>query len=137
MNLGVAVAGPHGLSVPHIRAAESLGLSGLASALDELVDEARAGRTPPARLRGGTFTITNIGVFGLEAGTAVINPGEAAILSLGAVERRPWVHDDHLVIREVATLGLSFDHRLIDGELAGRFLATVAQSIENPLGLAG
>ncbi|WP_182359923.1 dihydrolipoamide acetyltransferase family protein [Tomitella gaofuii] len=137
VNLGIAVAGPHGLTVPHIPAADSLGLAGLAASLDELVTEARAGRTPPARLRGGTFTITNIGVFGLEAGNAVINPGESAILSLGAVARRPWVCDDALAVRDVVTLGLSFDHRIIDGELAGRFLATVAGALENPLRLAG
>lgn len=136
VNLGIAVAGPRGLTVPNIPRADRLGLLDLAAAIEDSADTARAGRTEPARLRGGTFTITNIGVFGLEAGTAIINPGEAAILSLGTAAPRPWVCDGSLTVRTTATLGLSFDHRLIDGAEAGGFLASVASALENPLLLA-
>ncbi|MCX0269354.1 2-oxo acid dehydrogenase subunit E2, partial [Nocardia zapadnayensis] len=93
------------------------------------------GRAGPADLRGGTFTISNVGVFGVESGTPLVNPGEAAILCLGAVAKRPWVFRDELAIRSVATLTLSFDHRMIDGEAAARFLATVAGLLEDPLTL--
>lgn len=136
VNLGVAVAGPRGLTVPNLRSADDLGLRGLAGALTELVEDARGARSTVADLTGGTFTITNVGVFGLDAGTAIINPGESAILCLGSVARRPWVVDDQLTVRSVATLGLSFDHRLIDGEQAGLFLGAMAEVLENPLRLA-
>lgn len=136
VNLGIAVAGPRGLTVPNIPRADRHGLLGLAAAIDEAAHSARTGRTEPARLRGGTFTITNIGVFGLEAGTAIITPGEAAILSLGAVAPRPSAHEGSLALRTTATLGLSFDHRVIDGAEAGAFLASVTSALENPLLLA-
>lgn len=136
VDLGVAVAGPRGLTVPHVRSAETLGLGDLAAELHRLVEDARAGRSTTAELAPGTFSITNVGVFGLDAGTAIVNPGESAILSLGAVAPRPWVVDGALAVRTTATLGLSFDHRLIDGEQAGRFLADTAAALANPLLLA-
>lgn len=136
VDLGIAVAGDRGLTVPHIRAADRLGLRGLARALTDLVDDARTGRSTPADLAAGTFSITNIGVFGLDAGTAIITPGESAVLSLGTVAPAPWVDRGAIAVRTVATLGLSFDHRIIDGAQAGRFLAVVADVLANPLRLA-
>src|SRR5699024_5564370 len=99
VDLGIAVDGPRGLTVPHIRGADRLGLRGLAGALTSLVDDARSGRSTTAELAAGTFTITNIGVFGLDAGTAIINPGESAVLSLGAVAPRPWIERGAVTVR--------------------------------------
>ena len=135
VHLGIAAATERGLVVPHIPSAESLGLLGLARAIGELTETARAGRTAPERLRGGTFTITNIGVFGIDAGTPILNPGEAGILAVGAAKRRPWEHRGELALRDVLTLSLSFDHRLVDGEQGSRFLAEVGALLAEP-GLA-
>ncbi len=133
VNLGIAAATERGLVVPNIRAAQSLSLRGLAEALGELTATARAGRTQPAQMSGGTFTITNIGVFGVDAGTPILNPGESGILAVGAIERRPWVdEDDQVVPRWVTTLALSFDHRVVDGEQGSRFLADVAAILRDP-----
>ncbi|MFG2292990.1 dihydrolipoamide acetyltransferase family protein [Streptomyces sp. NPDC048603] len=132
VNLGIAAATPRGLLVPNIKNAQALPLVGLAEALDGLVDAARAGRTSPSDLAGGTLTLTNIGVFGIDAGTPILNPGEAAILAVGAIGARPWVHKGKVKPRQVVTLALSFDHRLIDGELGSRFLADVAAVLERP-----
>ena len=137
VNLGIAAATPRGLVVPNIKDAESLSLLELAGALGDLTAVAREGRTQPAEMSGGTFTITNVGVFGVDAGTPIINPGESAILAFGATTRRPWVVTDasgaeSLEIRDVCTLALSFDHRHVDGESGSRFLADVAAIMEDP-----
>ena len=132
VNLGIAAATPRGLVVPNVKAADRLGLRDLADALSALTATAREGRTQPAEMSGGTFTITNVGVFGVDAGTPIINPGESAILCFGAIKKQPWVVEDEIVVRHVTTLALAFDHRHIDGEKGSRFLADVASIIEDP-----
>ncbi|MER7251095.1 dihydrolipoamide acetyltransferase family protein [Kribbella sp. NPDC000426] len=132
VNLGIAAATPRGLIVPNIKGAESLTLPDLCKALNDLVATAREGKTAPADQAGGSFTITNVGVFGVDAGTPIINPGEAAILAFGAVRKQPWVVDDEIVPRWITTLALSFDHRLIDGEKGSIFLSDVASILEDP-----
>ncbi|MFG1818867.1 dihydrolipoamide acetyltransferase family protein [Kribbella sp. NPDC049174] len=132
MNLGIAAATPRGLIVPNIKNADSLTLPDLCAALNGLVATAREGKTQPADQAGGSFTITNVGVFGVDAGTPIINPGEAAILAFGAVRKQPWVVDDEIVPRWITTLALSFDHRMIDGEKGSIFLADVAGILEDP-----
>jgi 2-oxoisovalerate dehydrogenase E2 component (dihydrolipoyl transacylase) len=132
VNLGIAAATPRGLVVPNIGNAEGLSLLELAQALNQLVETARAGKTQPAEMAGGTFTITNVGVFGVDSGTPIINPGESAILAFGAIRKQPWVVDDQIVPRQVTTLALSFDHRHVDGEKGSRFLADVAGILEDP-----
>jgi pyruvate dehydrogenase E2 component (dihydrolipoamide acetyltransferase) len=132
VNLGIAAATPRGLVVPNVKGADGLSMVELASALNGLTATAREGRTQPAEMAGGTFTITNVGVFGVDAGTPIINPGEAAILALGAVRKQPWVHKGKVKARDVTTLALSFDHRLIDGASGSRFLADVAAILQDP-----
>jgi len=132
VNLGIAAATPRGLVVPNVKDAETMGLLELAQALGRLTATARDGKTQPAEMAGGTFTITNVGVFGVDAGTPIINPGESAILCFGAVRKQPWVVNDEIVAREITTLALSFDHRHIDGEKGSRFLADVAGILEDP-----
>jgi 2-oxoisovalerate dehydrogenase E2 component (dihydrolipoyl transacylase) len=136
VNLGIAAATPRGLVVPNVKDAERLSLRELADALGELTATAREGRTQPAEMSGGTFTITNVGPFGVDGGTPIINPGESAILCLGAVKRQPWVvgtgEQERLEIRDVCTLALSFDHRHIDGEKGSRFLSDVAAVMHDP-----
>lgn len=132
VNLGIAAATPRGLVVPNIKDADRLSLGELATALDRLVAIAREGKTPPPDLSGGTFTITNVGSFGVDSGTPIINPGESAILCFGAIKRRPWVVEDQIVARDVCTLSLSFDHRHVDGEAGSRYLADVARILEDP-----
>ncbi|MFD7904291.1 dihydrolipoamide acetyltransferase family protein [Kitasatospora sp. NPDC059747] len=132
VNLGIAAATPRGLIVPNIKDAGAKTLTGLATSLGELVETARQGKTSPADMQGGTVTITNVGVFGVDTGTPILNPGEAAILAFGAVRELPWVHKGKVVPRQVTTLALSFDHRLVDGELGSRVLADVAALLEQP-----
>jgi pyruvate dehydrogenase E2 component (dihydrolipoamide acetyltransferase) len=132
VNLGIAVASARGLLVPNIPDAGRLDLAALARALDELVQRTRAGQVSPSDVTGGTVTITNIGVFGVDIGTPILNPGEAAILAVGAIRRAPWVHEDQLAVRSVCQLALSFDHRLIDGELGSAVLADVAAMVTEP-----
>jgi 2-oxoisovalerate dehydrogenase E2 component (dihydrolipoyl transacylase) len=132
VNLGIAVASPRGLLVPNIPHADRLGLVELAHTLHRLAADARAGRVAPADLTGGTITITNVGVFGVDIGTPILNPGEAAILALGAVRPAPWVHEGQLAVRTVAQLALSFDHRMVDGELGSAVLADVAAMLTDP-----
>ncbi|WP_234005542.1 dihydrolipoamide acetyltransferase family protein [Arthrobacter sp. PGP41] len=132
VNLGIAAATPRGLMVPNIKDADSLSLARLAEALTALAETARAGKTPPSDLSGGTISITNIGVFGIDAGTPILNPGEAAILALGAVRTVPWEHRGEVALRQVMTLSLSFDHRLVDGEQGSRFLADVGAILADP-----
>ncbi|WSS24426.1 2-oxo acid dehydrogenase subunit E2 [Streptomyces sp. NBC_01190] len=132
VNLGIAAATPRGLIVPNIKEAQDKTLPELAAALGELVATAREGRTSPAAMQGGTVTITNVGVFGIDTGTPILNPGESAILAFGAVKLQPWVHKGKVKARHVTTLALSFDHRLVDGELGSRVLADVAAILEEP-----
>jgi pyruvate dehydrogenase E2 component (dihydrolipoamide acetyltransferase) len=136
VNLGIAAATPRGLVVPNVKDAQELTLLELATAIGDLVSVARDGRTQPADMAGGTFTITNVGVFGVDAGTPIINPGESAILAFGAIRKQPWVVSeggvDEIAVRHVTTLALSFDHRHIDGEAGSRFLADVAGMVEDP-----
>jgi len=132
VNLGIAAATPRGLLVPNVKDADSLSLPELGAALNDLTSTAREGRTTPEEMTGGSFTITNVGVFGIDAGTPIINPGESAILALGAVKPQPWVHKGKIKVRQVTTLALSFDHRLVDGEKGSRFLADVAGVLRDP-----
>ncbi|WP_222264810.1 dihydrolipoamide acetyltransferase family protein [Modestobacter marinus] len=132
VNLGIAAATPRGLVVPNVKDAGRLSLPELATALAELTATARAGKTAPADMTGGTITITNVGVFGVDTGTPILNPGESAILAFGAVRAMPWVHKGKVVPRQVTTLGLSFDHRIVDGELGSRFLADVGALLHDP-----
>ncbi|GAB2458905.1 dihydrolipoamide acetyltransferase family protein [Jatrophihabitans fulvus] len=132
VGLGIAVASPRGLIVPNVAAAQRLSFRELADAIAGLVEDGRANRTTPERMRGGTFTITNVGVFGVEGATPILNPGESAILSLGSTVERPWVHKGRIRKRSVTTLCLSFDHRLVDGELGSQFLADVGRVLESP-----
>ncbi|MFC6009477.1 dihydrolipoamide acetyltransferase family protein [Nocardia lasii] len=135
VNLGIAVASDRGLMVPNIKDAHSLSLRELCREISWAADTARSGNATPNDLRGGTFTLTNVGVFGVDTGVPLVNPGEAAILCLGSIRQRPWVFRDELAIRWITTLGISFDHRMIDGELGARFLATTAGFLEDPLTL--
>lgn len=132
VNLGIAAATPRGLIVPNIKEAQAKTLPELSQALADLVATAREGRTSPADMSGGTVTITNVGVFGIDTGTPIINPGESAILAFGAIKLQPWVHKGKVKPRHVTTLALSFDHRLVDGELGSRVLADIAAVLENP-----
>ncbi|MEU4571517.1 dihydrolipoamide acetyltransferase family protein [Nonomuraea sp. ATR24] len=133
VNLGIAAATPRGLVVPNVKNAHELTLPGLAAELGKLTETARAGRTQPAEMAGGTITITNVGVFGVDAGTPILNPGESAILAFGQVRDMPWVVDGALAVRKVTTLALSFDHRVVDGELGSLFLRDVGAMLEDPL----
>jgi pyruvate dehydrogenase E2 component (dihydrolipoamide acetyltransferase) len=140
VNLGIAAATPRGLVVPNVKDADSMGLIELAEAIGALTATAREGRTQPAEMADGTITITNVGVFGVDLGTPIINPGESAIMAFGAVRRMPWVVQtdtgsgvvEEIVPRWVSQFALSFDHRHIDGELGSRFLADVASIMEDP-----
>lgn len=132
VNLGIAAATPRGLIVPNIKDAHTKTLPQLAESLGELVATAKEGRTSPAAMQGGTVTITNVGVFGVDTGTPILPPGEAAILAVGAIKLQPWVHKGKVKPRQVTTLALSFDHRLVDGELGSKVLADVAAILEQP-----
>lgn len=132
VNLGVAAATERGLVVPNVKNANGMSLRELAIAFAQLVTTAREGKTAPADMSGGTFTLTNIGVFGVDAGTPIINPGEAAILALGSIAKRPWVVHGELAVRDVTTLALSFDHRLVDGEQGSKFLADLGALLTDP-----
>jgi 2-oxoisovalerate dehydrogenase E2 component (dihydrolipoyl transacylase) len=132
VNLGIAAATPRGLVVPNIKNAEALSLPQLARSINMLAVTAREGRTSVADMQRGTFTITNVGVFGIDTGTPIINPGEAAILAFGAIREQPWVHRGKVKPRFVTTLALSFDHRIVDGELGSRFLRDIAMFLEDP-----
>ena len=132
VNLGIAAATPRGLMVPVIHDAQTYSTKGLAAAITQLTVDARDGKTAPADMQGGTVSITNIGPLGLDGGTPILPPGQAAIVALGAVRRKPWVVDEQIVPRDVMTIGGSFDHRLIDGEHAGRFISDVGAVLEQP-----
>jgi 2-oxoisovalerate dehydrogenase E2 component (dihydrolipoyl transacylase) len=132
MNLGIAAATPRGLMVPNIKDAQDLSLKELALALNNLATTARAGKTKPAEMQGGTLTITNIGALGIDTGTPIINPGEVAIVAFGTIKQKPWVLDGEVIPRWITTLGGSFDHRVVDGDLSARFMADVAAILEEP-----
>ncbi|MEU6862568.1 dihydrolipoamide acetyltransferase family protein [Streptomyces sp. NPDC046876] len=132
VNLGIAAATPRGLIVPNIKDAHAKTLGELSESLSSLVATAREGKTSPADMQNGTITITNVGVFGVDTGTPILNPGESAILAVGAIKLQPWVHKGKVKPRQVTTLALSFDHRLIDGELGSKFLADIAAVLEHP-----
>ena len=132
VNLGIAAATPRGLVVPNIKDAQNLSLRELAMALENLVLTARDGKTSPAEMSGGTITITNLGSFGMDTGTPILNPGEVGILALGTIKQKPWVVDGEVRPRFVTTLGGSFDHRVVDGDVVSRFVADVASVMEEP-----
>ncbi|HEY0374792.1 MAG TPA: dihydrolipoamide acetyltransferase family protein [Amnibacterium sp.] len=132
VHLGIAAATPRGLVVPVLRDAQASGLADLARRIAELAATARAGRTAPGDLAGSTITISNVGVFGVDAGTPILNPGEAAILAVGQVARRPWEWQGGIALRSVTTLSLSIDHRVLDGEQGSRFLATIGRLLADP-----
>lgn len=132
VNLGIAAATERGLVVPNIRDADRMTLVDLADAIAELASTARAGKTAPSAMTGGTFSISNVGIFGIDAGTPIINPGEAGILALGAVRRQPWEHRGQIALRDVMTLSLSFDHRLVDGQQGAAFLTDVGAIFREP-----
>jgi len=132
VNLGIAAATPRGLLVPNVKDADGLSLVELAHALQSLVTTARDGRSSPADLARGTITITNVGMYGVDNGTPILNPGESAILCFGAVRPTPWVHEGEICVRQVSSLALSFDHRCVDGQLGSQFLADVARVLADP-----
>ena len=132
VNLGIAAATPRGLLVPNIKDADRMSLVELARALQDLVETARAGKTSPADMQHGTITITNVGVFGVDTGTPILNPGESAILAFGAVRPTPWVHEGEIAVRQVTQLALSFDHRNVDGALGSQVLADIARVLADP-----
>ena len=135
VNLGIAVASERGLIVPNIKDAQDLTLRGLTTELGDLTERARAARCSTEELRGGTITLTNIGVFGVDAGVPILNPGEAAILAVGALQRRPWEYEGEVVVRHVVTMTLAFDHRLVDGQAAALFLREVGEVLTDPTNL--
>ena len=136
INLGIAAATPRGLVVPNIPSAQRLGLAELATAIAELAATARSGKTPPDAMSNGTVTISNFGVFGVDTGTPILNPGETAILGVGTITRQPWVvgegANERLEPRWVTTLALSFDHRVMDGQQGSELLADTAAFLRDP-----
>jgi pyruvate dehydrogenase E2 component (dihydrolipoamide acetyltransferase) len=132
VNLGIAAATPRGLMVPNIKDADNMSMIELAQAIEQLAATARDGKTTPEDMRDGTITITNIGVFGVDTGTPILNPGEVGIVALGSIRKKPWVVDDEIVIRQVTTVGATFDHRVVDGDVASRFVQDVASVLEEP-----
>ncbi|WP_439693533.1 dihydrolipoamide acetyltransferase family protein [Curtobacterium sp. SP.BCo] len=132
VNLGIAAATPRGLIVPNIKDAQDMSLFELAQALEQLTLTARDGKTTPAEMANGTVSITNIGVFGMDTGTPILNPGEVAIVAMGTIKPKPWVVDGEVRSRMVTTIGASFDHRVVDGDVASRFVHDVASVLEEP-----
>lgn len=132
VNLGIAAATPRGLIVPNIKDADQMNMLELAQAIEQLAATARDGKTTPDDMANGTITITNIGVFGVDTGTPILNPGEVSIVALGSIRKKPWVVDDEIVVRHVTTIGATFDHRVVDGDVASRFVQDVASVIEEP-----
>ena len=130
VNLGIAAATPRGLMVPNIKDADNMSMIELAQAIEQLAATARDGKTTPEDMRDGTITITNIGVFGVDTGTPILNPGEVGIVALGSIRKKPWVVEDEIVIRQVTTIGATFDHRVVDGALGGSFVKRVAEYLE-------
>jgi len=132
VNFGIAAATPRGLIVPNIKDADKMSMLELAQAIEQLAATAREGKTTPADMKDGTITITNIGVFGVDTGTPILNPGEVAIVALGSIRPKPWVVNGEIQVRQVTTIGATFDHRVVDGDVASRFVQDVASVIEEP-----
>jgi len=132
VNMGVAAATPRGLIVPNVKDAHTLSLRELAVALEQLTVKAREGKTTPEDMSNGTITITNLGSFGVDTGTPILNPGEVTIVALGTIKPKPWVVDGEVLSRMVTTVAASFDHRVVDGDVASRFVADVASVMEEP-----
>jgi pyruvate dehydrogenase E2 component (dihydrolipoamide acetyltransferase) len=132
VNFGIAAATPRGLIVPNIKDADKMSMLELAMAIEQLAGTAREGKTTPADMKDGTITITNIGVFGVDTGTPILNPGEVAIVALGSIRPKPWVVNNEIQVRQVTTIGATFDHRVVDGDVASRFVQDVASVIEEP-----
>ena len=132
VNFGIAAATPRGLIVPNIKDADKMSMLELAKAIEQLAATAREGKTTPADMKDGTITITNIGVFGVDTGTPILNPGEVAIVALGSIRPKPWVVNNEIQVRQVTTIGATFDHRVVDGDVASRFVQDVASVIEEP-----
>jgi len=132
VNFGIAAATPRGLIVPNIKDADKMSMLELAQAIEQLAATAREGKTTPAEMKDGTITITNIGVFGVDTGTPILNPGEVAIVALGSIRPKPWVVNNEIQVRQVTTIGATFDHRVVDGDVASRFVQDVASVIEEP-----
>jgi 2-oxoisovalerate dehydrogenase E2 component (dihydrolipoyl transacylase) len=132
VNFGIAAATPRGLIVPNIKDADKMSMLDLAKAIEQLANTAREGKTQPAEMQNGTITITNIGVFGVDTGTPILNPGECAIVALGSIRPKPWVVNGEIQVRQVTTIGATFDHRVVDGDVASRFVQDVASVIEEP-----
>ncbi len=132
VNLGIAAATPRGLIVPNIKDAQELSLQGLATSLEQLTITARDGKTQPAEMSNGTITITNLGSYGMDTGTLILNPGEVTIVAMGATKQKPWVVDGEVRPRFVTTAAASFDHRVADGDAASRFVADLSAVIEEP-----
>jgi len=132
VNLGVAAATPRGLIVPNVKEAHTLSLRELAMALEKLTVTARDGKTTPEEMSGGTITITNLGSFGVDTGTPILNPGEVTIVALGTIKPKPWIVEGEVRSRMVTTVAASFDHRVVDGDVASRFVADVASVMEEP-----
>ena len=133
VNLGIAAATDRGLVVPNVKDAQALSMPDLARALAQLAETARAGKATPADMSGGTITITNVGIFGVDTGTPILTPGETAILAFGQVKDAPWVVDGALAVRKVCTLALSFDHRMVDGDLGSAVLRDIGAMLTDPL----
>lgn len=132
VNLGVAAATPRGLIVPNVKEAHTLSLRALAIALEQLTVTAREGKTSPEEMSNGTITITNLGSFGVDTGTPILNPGEVSIVALGTIKPKPWIVEGEVRSRMVTTVAASFDHRVVDGDVASRFVADVASVMEEP-----
>ena len=132
VNFGIAAATPRGLIVPNIKNAHEMSMLELAEAIQQLAATARDGKTTPADMKDGTITITNIGVFGVDTGTPILNPGEVGIVALGSIRPKPWVVNNEIQIRQVTTIGATFDHRVVDGDVASRFVQDVASVMEEP-----
>jgi len=132
VNFGIAAATPRGLIVPNIKDADKMSMLELAQAIEQLAATAREGKTTPADMKDGTITITNIGVFGVDTGTPILNPGEVAIVALGSIRPKPWVVNNEIQVRQITTIGATFDHRVVDGDVASRFVQDVASVIEEP-----
>jgi 2-oxoisovalerate dehydrogenase E2 component (dihydrolipoyl transacylase) len=137
VHLGFAAQTPRGLVVPVIKDAQNLNTRDLSARLGELTAAAREGKIAPAQLVGGTFTVNNYGVFGVDGSATIINHPEAAIVGMGRIIDKPWVLDGRLAVRKVTQLTLAFDHRVCDGEVAGGFLRFVADCVEHPTALLG
>ncbi len=132
VNMGIAAATPRGLIVPNVKDAHTMNLRELAAALEALTLKAREGKTTPEDMANGTITITNLGSFGVDTGTPILNPGEVSIVALGTIKPKPWVVDGEVMPRMVTTVAASFDHRVVDGDVASRFVADVASVMEEP-----